>query len=92
MGFAVDGQCYESMIQAQDAFFGGSKPIITADGQPMMFKRESDGWYLNGEKVETGFPICSPEQNFQDGLSAGYMVLAVVLTLVVIGRIGGMLK
>lgn len=90
MGYLVNGQCYEDKINADDAFFGGSKPIITADGKPMMFQRLNDGWYLNSEKVKASFPQCSPEQNFQDGFTAGMPILAAVSVLVIIGRVAKM--
>ncbi|RPD83120.1 hypothetical protein EGK75_10500 [Neisseria weixii] len=90
MGYAVQGQCFEKEIDAQDLFFGGSVPVISADGRPMMFQRKPDGWYLQSEKVETHFPSCDPVQNFQDGAEIGFLILGMVVSTIILGRIARM--
>lgn len=90
MGYAVNGQCFERELAAQDLFFGGSVPVISADGRPMMFVRKDDGWYLNSEKVQTNFPTCEPLQNFQDGAEIGFLILGTVISTLIIGRIARM--
>lgn len=83
MGYRVGIQCLGSQTEADDLILSAASPTITADGQLVRPQRQTDGWYLNGQKITLSHPPCDPMQQFAEGAQIG--TAFVILMAVVFG-------
>lgn len=78
MGYQVETVCYVERKQAENAYFSGVKPVITADGKLIQMQYTPAGWILNGQVIQVALPECDPVESFRDGQYIGWAVFAIM--------------
>lgn len=91
-GVRLGNQCYASSQQASDAYYSAVTPSITPGPTTYVaeYVKSSGAWLLRLTQVQTGggqssvttaapalaLPPCDPLENFKDGMTVGWGVVA----------------
>ena len=81
MGYQVGNICYDTVKQAEDAYYSAVLPVIANDGSLKQLGTNGNGWYLDGVKLTASLPTCSHADYYAYGyeLASALLPTAIVL-------------
>lgn len=91
-GYRVGGQCFTSAEAATDYLMSQVVPTIDQNGTLQHPVKQGVVWHYGGQKVALTLPACNPSEDFEDGLTVGVEVVALMFIAFVIRQAVGLFR